>query len=178
MNNILSKCIMFAAGAAIGSAVTWTFVKTKYEKIAQEEIESVREMYAKKMVRESAIIEDEPVVNVDDVPVERSEYGRIIEDAGYCGEDDGEEEDDVVGPYVIPPDDFDEAGYNTVSLYYYDNGVLENMFTKEIIDNVNELIGSDSLTHFGEYEEDSVFVRNDRLRTDFEILKVSGNYGG
>ena len=38
--------LMFAVGAAIGSAVTWKVVKTKYEKIAQEEIESVKEAFA------------------------------------------------------------------------------------------------------------------------------------
>ena len=35
--------LVFAAGAAIGSAVTWKVVKTKYERFAQEEIESVKE---------------------------------------------------------------------------------------------------------------------------------------
>lgn len=177
MNNILSKCFIFAAGAAIGSAVAWKIVKTKYEKIANEEIESVREMYAKRAAKEEDIVEEEPDADVDEELVERSEYSRIIEDAEY-GEPDEEVEDDMVGPYVIPPDDFDEEGYDTMSLYYYDDGVLENMHTKEVIENVDELVGTESLTHFGEYEDDSVFVRNDRLRLDIEILRVSGNYGG
>lgn len=177
MSNILSKCIIFAAGAAIGSAVTWKIVKTKYEKIADEEIESVREMYAKKAAREEDVSEEEPDVNIDEEQIERSDYAKIIEDAEY-GEPEEEVDDDMVGPYVIPPDDFDEEGYDTISLYYYDDGVLENMYTKEIVENVDELVGKESLTHFGEYEDDSVFVRNDRLRLDIEILRVSGNYGG
>ena len=48
MNNALSKILIFAAGAAIGSAATWYFVKTKYERIANEEIESVKEAFAPK----------------------------------------------------------------------------------------------------------------------------------
>ena len=39
-----------------------------------------------------------------------------------------------------------------------------------------ETIGKDSLTHFGEYEDDSVFVRNDRLKADYEILMDQRTY--
>lgn len=42
MNKKLFGVIMFAVGAAVGSAVTWELVKTKYEQIAQEEIDSVK----------------------------------------------------------------------------------------------------------------------------------------
>ena len=44
-------------------------------------------------------------------------------------------------------------------------------------DQIEDLIGEDSLSHFGEYEDDSVFVRNDRLRTDYEILADTRRYG-
>ena len=47
----------------------------------------------------------------------------------------------------------------------------------DLADEIEELIGKDSLNHFGEYEDDSVFVRNDRLRTDYEILADSRPYG-
>ena len=46
MKNLLSKVFIFTAGAAIGSAVTWKLVKTKYEKLALEEVEAVREYYS------------------------------------------------------------------------------------------------------------------------------------
>ena len=36
--------------------------------------------------------------------------------------------------------------------------------------------GEDTLTHFGEYEDDSIFVRNDELKIDFEILRDERNY--
>ena len=45
MNSTLSKVLIFAAGAAIGSAVTWKLIKEKYERIAQEEIDSVKEVF-------------------------------------------------------------------------------------------------------------------------------------
>ena len=47
MNKILTNVFLVTIGAAIGSVVTWKLVKTRYEKIAQEEIDSVKEEYSK-----------------------------------------------------------------------------------------------------------------------------------
>ena len=53
---------------------------------------------------------------------------------------------------------------------YYADGVLADDFDV-VIDDVENTVGEDSLTHFGEYEDDSVFVRNDERELDYEILK-------
>ena len=45
MNCKFTNVIMFAVGAAIGSAVTWKILKDKYERLVQEEIESVKEAF-------------------------------------------------------------------------------------------------------------------------------------
>ena len=44
------------------------------------------------------------------------------------------------------------------------------------IEDVEGLVGLHYDTHFGEYEDDSVFIRNDELKTDFEILADSRRY--
>ena len=46
----------------------------------------------------------------------------------------------------------------------------------EIIEDVDEVVGEDSLNHFGEFEEDSVYVRNDERKCDYEILRDNRNY--
>ena len=82
----------------------------------------------------------------------------------------------VIKPYVISPYDFGELdGYSQVELTYYADGTLEDE-DYNIVTDVDELIGSDSLLTFGEYEDDAVFVRNDRLRADFQILKDYRTY--
>ena len=79
-------------------------------------------------------------------------------------------------PYVISPEEFgDIEEYDTISLTYYADQVLTDD-CDEVIGNVDDIVGIDSLDHFGEYEDDSVFVRNDRLRTDYEILQDTRNY--
>ena len=46
----------------------------------------------------------------------------------------------------------------------------------ELVDDIEDVVGFESLNHFGEYEEDAVHVRNDRLKADYEILVDTGNY--
>lgn len=171
MNTNISKFIIFTAGAALGSAVTWKVLKTKYERIANEEIRAAYE-HIKHSQSIPLFVESEDE-NEDDseVPTEReammahykvvaSRYGNIFE----------EEVKDVEKPYVIAPEEFGEmANYESVSLTYYADGVLTDE-NDEVVDDIDDLVGADSLTTFGRYEDDSVFVRDDRRKIDYEIL--------
>ena len=79
-------------------------------------------------------------------------------------------------PYVIAPYDFGEIdGYHTIELTYYADDVLEDD-SYCIVNDRDDLIGPKALNTFGDYEEDAVFVRNERLRTDFQILKDYRTY--
>ena len=79
-------------------------------------------------------------------------------------------------PYVIAPYDFGEIdGYHMIELTYYADDVLEDD-SYCIVNDRDELIGRTALNTFGEYEEDAVFVRNERLRTDFQILRDYRTY--
>ena len=191
MNCKLFNVLCFAAGAAIGSVATWKFVKTKYEQIAQEEIESVKETFRN---RERDIEATAPAKVVAQITAEKPdimEYAAKLKEFGYAAEikedsdedldeeyeEEEEDEDMSDEPYVISPDDFDENGYETESLTYYADGVLTDSYG-EIIEkeDADDMIGLESLTHFGEYEDDSVFVRNDSRECDYEILKDTRNY--
>lgn len=169
---ILSSIGMFVAGAAIGSLVTWKLVKTKYERIAQEEIDSVKEVFSKREEKSS-----EKDIDEDDSETESLED--IIDESCYKTESTDKEEKKEMNnsdrPYVITPEEFGDSDYAIISLTYYTDGTVTNEKNK-IVANVDELIGLDSLDHFGEYEDDSVFVRNDALQIDFEILKDWRDY--
>lgn len=171
MNNTLSKIVIFAAGAAIGSAVTWKLLKEKYEQIAQEEIESVKEVYGGRPRYEGpADSEEEQKVDQNDI----REYAAQIQKQGYTDYANNAkprtEVSEVKAPYVIEPEEFGEKdGYDRISLTYYADGVLTDD-QDAIVEDVDDVVGIDSLDHFGEYEDDSVFVRNDRLKADYEIL--------
>ena len=172
---ILSSIGMFVAGAAIGSLVTWKLVKTKYEQIAQEEIDSVKEAFSKRGDK-SSDKEDEGIEEADS---EKKTFEGIIDESCYKTEstDKGEKKEmnNSDRPYVITPEEFGDSDYAIISLTYYTDGTVTNEKNK-IVANVDELVGLDSLNHFGEYEDDSVFVRNDALQIDFEILKDWRDY--
>ena len=167
---ILNKVLIFSVGATIGSVITWKLVKTKYERIAQEEIDSVKEVYSKKIQKE---------VEMETYKTMSSKYDTASNECIESdNKDEEEEKDDMItdGPYVISPDEFgNEFDYEEASLTYYADGVLTDD-QDNIIEDVDGLVGLDSLNHFGEYEDDSVFVRNDALQTDYEILADLRNY--
>ena len=177
MKSNMINFLMFAIGAAIGSAVTWKLVKTKYERIADEEIESVKEVFSRrnKKEKEPEEIEHDTVTHMlETKPNDVSKYASMLEELKYC--EKGENDMKNADPYVISPDEFAELDdYQTVSLNYYADGVVADDID-EVVENVGGLIGWDSLNHFGEYEDYSVFVRNDALKTDFEILLDTRNY--
>ena len=99
-----------------------------------------------------------------------------LKEQGYAGYEEVMEE--MGKPYVISPEEFGEMedeGYETISLIYYADKVLTDD-DNELVEDVENTVGTESLTHFGEYEDDSVFVRNDRLKADYEILLDTRNY--
>ena len=174
MNNTLSKVVIFTVGAALGSAVTWKIVKTKYERIAQEEIDSVKEEFSKR--NKVAVEEETEEIVVDEET--KKEYVDKIKELGYSYDNEEKEDDEDMDnkPYVIPPREFDEIGYKTVSLGYYEDGVFVTD-TGKVIRDVDKLIGDiNPEKEFGIFEDDSVLVRNDKLKTDYEILRHEGRY--
>ena len=179
--------VMFVLGAAVGSVATWQYVKKKYEQIAQEEIDSVKEIFSR---RESAtdveIVTPEPQTAKVGKPEEKpdiTEYAARLEREGYtnysnvsAGEKKEEQEAMEMKPYVISPEEFGEfEDYERISLSYYADQILADE-DDEKVEDVDNVVGLESLAHFGEYEDDSVFVRNDRLKCDYEILLDQRTY--
>lgn len=183
-NVLLNNVFMFATGATIGSLVTWKLVSDKCNQRADEEIESMKQHYAEKYgeVYEQLSFDDIPDEEEDEDPKPSTldEHKDFVADLGYTNYADMKKEtkevDDLKKPYVIAPEEFTEIpDYETESLIYFSDGVLTND-KYDPIEDVDYMVGIDSLDHFGEYEDDSVFVRNDILKTDFEILLDSRTY--
>lgn len=192
--------LAFAAGAAIGSAVTWKLLKTKYEQLVQEEIASVKDAFADRVdiskdTVDSDCNDEEPEtrptntgsqINWDDLEdldeddndesedEDLNDYERVVNK--YTDKKGGAEEV-YLAPYVIAPYDFGELdGYSQVELTYYEGDDTLEDESYNIINDRDELIGPQALTTFGEYEDDAVFVRNERLKADFQILKDYRSY--
>lgn len=212
--DMLVKAFIFTAGAAIGSVVTWKVIKTKYEQISKEEIESVREEYQRltKIMRMEIdacrkataahtkvddTVDEDDGANTDypddddrdftEKEKEQVEYYKITSryrgsyeesnENNEEGEEDGDDEVPYInGPYVITPEDFASSppGYNCCPLDYYKDGVLADGWGVTM--DIEETIGEEALDHFGEYVDDVVYVRNERLELDYEVTRDPRTY--
>lgn len=175
--NLFTKTLLFAAGAGIGSLVTWKIVSAKYERIIQEEVDSVKEIFSKRD-KENLVNESREDVDYTEELIsdeESEKYNDIIDENNY-NMDETEEDDDMNAPYVIEPEELWESDYPTITLTYYEGNKILADDKDRIIKNVAELVGADFASHFGEYEDDSVYVRNDNVKAIYEILKDHGCY--
>ena len=178
----VTPLVTFVLGAAVGSAVSWYFLKDKYEQIAQEEIDSVKQVFSGRGREEridnavNKIEFSKNKVEAEEDPKLINEVADILKSNNYVNREVQDLVDEAEKPYVISPDEFGELyDYENISLTYYADKVLADD-NDELVEDVDDVVGYESLSHFGEYEPDSVFVRNDRLKADYEILMDHRNY--
>lgn len=178
MNDKLSSVIIFCGGVFIGGFLTWDFFKTKYEKIADEEIASVKETFEHREPRPDKNYKVEEELKGNDA------YINIIDSNSYRNYSNTAIETDKKGwtadmelkqPYVITPEQYeDNVDYTKVSLTWYNDEVLEDDWGNVL--DPDDVIGSDALKTFGQYEKDSVFVRDDDEQIDYEVLLDTRSY--
>lgn len=175
MNSKLMLIFSFIVGVSVGVISTEKYFKDKYERLADEDFNSRRfnnsktsespdetsnkESYEADIMKSNTILHREGYVNYNEVS---------------SGNENITEETDK--PYVIHPSDYGEFDdYEKISLVYTSDGVLLDD-NGEIVDELESTVGVDSLNHFGEFEEDSVYVRNDARKCDYEILADEAPY--
>lgn len=193
--NKLGTVIAFLAGTAIGGMAAWRVANERYAKISEEDILSVKEAFRnreqklkdeieelKSKLEVTECSEEEKVpstilsTNEHQDKGDINEYVRMVNRTKYAHTSVPQKEDhSVEAPYVISPEEFGEMdGYTQISLTYFEDDILSDE-NGVIIDDPEEIVG-DALNHFGDYEEDSVFVRSDPKRYDYEILKDLRSY--
>lgn len=185
MNKNIFAAIGFTAGAAIGSVMTWFVAKKHYEQITNEEIESVKEAFASYRMPEAEPMTEEEYEEVTDISEE--EDNAPTDYTSYAAKQDEPEEeevktvkyvkpDDTEKPYVIPPAEYGEFDdYQLITLTFYKDHIVADD-ENDILENIDETISFESLNHFGEYDDSAVYVRNDKMMSDYEILLDERTY--
>lgn len=126
MNKTLISAIAFVTGAAIGSVTSWQLLKKYYEQISREEIDSVKEVYARKIrecehsndsddnVSEEPVIADDIDTDADSEKDELSvmEYAKILSEQGYTNYSNSEDvpliNDPLASKIVEEEDEYEE----------------------------------------------------------------------
>lgn len=186
---IFAGVSIFGLGVAVGSVITGIMAKKTIEKLTiekNEEVKEVREYYHDKLnyfreaihgLNEEAEKRRKAVENTEpEGPNQGTKYYDI---ANKYSPEEGREITDVKDrnrPYIITPEEYEDCEYNILMLTCYSDGVI-TYDDDEIVEDIEDYIGDiKPLEHFGEYEEDCIYVRNDDKEIAIEIARDLNNY--
>lgn len=200
MNKNIISLLLFTLGLGVGFGSGYYFIRNKYEKKIATEIDSIKNSFekyykdknkvTKKVESDSNIAVNKPEVAIkveNTNPETKYKNYAAVYDSGIIKDKTKKKSISTVNtdikdsyfnnknPYVITPVEFDRSVYQAVTLFYYLDNIVSDSDGSLITDH-EKLIGNDFMHHFGEYEEDSVYIRNDEKKIDYEILIKNEDY--
>ena len=179
----MNKVLYFVLGAACGGAGVYFFMKDKFAKQTQEEINSVKEAYKNKdkvcenpEKKEEEKKEEKPPIQ--NLKPDIMEYAKQVN--AYRQEEKKKVEKELAkkedGPYIISEDTFNNSDYEAESLMYYADGILTYDINDEVIEDIDDTIGEKNLKHFEKSNDDAMYIRNEDRKVDYEVLKSLQSY--
>lgn len=188
LSKIFAGISIFGIGVAVGSSVTWFMAKKAINELTEEknqEVKEVRDYYHDKLnYFRNAIHGLNEASEERRKAMEERQSNRLKETyndmVDNYGPENGKEEDTTVPdknrPYIITPEEYEDCDYNILMLTCYSDGVI-TYDDDEIVEDIEDYIGDiQPLDHFGEYEQDCVYVRNDDKELAIEITRDLNNY--
>lgn len=181
--------LLFVSGVAIGAALSIRFMQVKQEKEFQEAVDARIDdiMAEKKAVEQKEKKEKEEIKKR--VNGEKVQYNHIVKEIkGETSDDDSEAvaaeyehpEDSMEKaeyPYQISDDEWEERnGYEKESVYFYEgNHVLVNDHDEVVdTDDAETMLGHDYVNLLSGYGV--IYIRNEKLETDYELVWNSASY--
>lgn len=196
---VLASAFSALAGAATGFEVARRRLQAKYEKIAEEEIDEMRDHFRARLVAK----EEKPDLSElgkkakelgyssdGDVPAPQGEVNtpavppevrNVFEDRKSDHEWDYETEKasrNPDKPYVIHYDERGETELEMITLTYYAGDDVLCNEKDTIIEDQDKLVGVENLDRFGHGSQDVniVYVRNEDLSLEIEVIKSDKTY--
>lgn len=178
------KGLYFLVGGIMGGAAGFFAAKKYYTGIMEEELAKQKEYY-KKVDEDLKKREEHVEEKYDEALSAMREYAGVSDEEEEMVEEEYPGEKIVHGePYVISPSELEEQrDHEVVYLTWYENDHIlarnEVDFEEresDIITDIEGTIGPDALDRFGEFEADTVFVRDDRISVDYIIEREETAY--
>jgi len=195
----------FSGGTAFGGLISYLILKKKAEKELLEAIEAEKAALQKayedrgaaimkaQMLKKETEVTKETTESHEESVEDRKTLNNMAEDLGYKPKIDytkysnkvkkefaeaesPSEEDRKDIPYMIFEDNYtDELDYEKEELIYFaGNGVLCDI--DETRFNLDETIGVDAVNLFDMIPEETIYIRNERLQTDFMVERRQAEY--
>lgn len=162
----------FIFGGLVGAGITYFVMKDK----VQQELDEIQGYYEHPPKEEEKKEEAEVAFKV--VPSDKDvfEYAKRLASERYEYKEDEEGGTNSEVPHVIKMAEFgDTDGYGLMSYTYYADGVVtdENDIP---LDDAQKILGTDYEARFKVADQDVVYVRNDILQNDYEIVRSVDPY--
>lgn len=189
----MKKLLIFLAGGAVGSLITWYFTKEYYRKKSDEEVNDVVEHFRNAYKRE---VEEPRKIQQEAERQERATFqeqreayykmskkyqpaDEPVPEVGYYPEPEPHPSEDYVPPYEVTEEQvldkmrMDDE-WTQVELTYYeaDDVVVED---REQMEDWSLYVGPVSSKCFN--SQGLYFVRNEKYKVDYEIHYEPGNFG-
>ena len=197
MNNFIKSGLIFLAGAAIGAFGYKKYLD--YKENREPEYDEIIDPEDVKDKKDEVKVDREPIednvkreVKVDRKPIEKitsvdqDEYKRLLNDLRYQNREEDEHEPEqpamvlrreevIVNPelpYNISPDEFEEDDYESDEYTLYADGYVTDNYGMPLSEeDILNTIGDNYNSYFGSYDDNQIWVRNERLRMDFSVIK-------
>lgn len=189
--------IIFVAGCAVGGVGASLYLKDVYRRYAQEEIDSVidRERHLREEMsskQQADVVEDSTEDRIEQAQEAAksnankssiTEYANVIEKEGYKDysaiskpepkEEKSAKEEPI--SYIQPSEFGAEDEYEQIELTYYADGILADD-EGEVVSDVAASVGWEFDEHFGEFEETTVYVKNDTMKAYYVVAMSEDEY--
>lgn len=123
-----------------------------------------------KIVKSEVVVEQEPEAETSEPKIEFPTVAQNI----------FESKRDANKPYIISQEEFmeNEPEFEQATLTYYEKGATLADYREDIIEDFDKVIGEDFALSFGtgSSDENSVHVRNEFLKMDFEVIRSENSY--
>ena len=196
MNSVVKSTVIFLGGLVVGGFVTNLLVKEKYEHEAAEEISAMHKSFVNRYKEPINEVKTEKMESTGSENYISNDKSKVIDYSSFSkkeapietkSEEDISEDldsiDDVVemkreiseNPiYEIDwetYETFEENDFSHVELVLYtEDCILANVYDEKI-DDVEKRITVDILNKFAHLPKDEIWVRNEILGCDFNIVK-------
>lgn len=188
MKNAIKFLLSFSIGGGIGYLISYQISKKNFEKRLDTEMSSMKKMYSNPNEEKCQISDDDSSIvsekvadsGVLDADMQKeytnyTEFYRSKKGNEVPDQKDNAQRSTINKPYIISSDDFGNMGYSEVSLIYYSDDILTEDGSDEKL-SINKIIGKENIKHLKKHTEDAIYIRNESIKTDYEILLDKRKY--
>lgn len=178
MKTTIHCAVSFAIGGISGFLLADHILKEKYEKRVEEEVESVKSSLRKYRTDPKEEASEEEVEAV------KQEYEELVDNLGYDTisdemiEEVPEPDTNEVNHMIISEEQFGQIeDYETITLLYLQDGVMvDDDYDRMSDEEIQWAIGDVDLKAFAKSDAESMYIRNNRIKVYYEIVKDDQTY--